>query len=154
MLNKKDGQALFEFIVFLPFIVIFLNLFFSISGSINSSINQQKATRGFYFRMIQNNSFIPDFNTLSTRLGNVETASFYAIGYAEELVEGKEPKAVCYRVPTFMGEDIDNCDRHGTGGKSQFVRVFTVFGICGPSYLNDSGVWKYRPSSPGGCTIR
>ena len=154
MLKKNDGQALFEFIVFLPFIVIFLNLFFNISGAINSSINQQKATRGFFFRMVQNNSFFPDYDTLRSRLGRLNTASFYAIGFAEELVDGKEPKATCYRVPSFMGRDIDSCDKVGDGSKSQFVRVYTTFGICGASFQQSGGFWSYKPESPGGCTTR
>ena len=74
--------------------------------------------------MIQNNSFIPDFNTLTSRLGSMKTASFYAVGYAEELVEGQEPKATCYRVPAFMGTDIDNCDRPGTGWEVTICESF------------------------------
>lgn len=154
MLRKNNGQALFEFIVFLPFIVVFLNLFFNVSGALNSSINQQKATRGFFFRMVQNNSFFPDYDTLKNRLGSLSTASFYAIGFAEELVNGQEPKATCYRVPSFMGSDIDTCDKIGNGSKSQYVRVYTVFGICGASFNQRSGFWDYRPQSPGGCTTR
>ena len=42
----------------------------------------------------------------------------------------------------------------GDGSKSQFVRVYTTFGICGASFQQSGGFWSYKPESPGGCTTR
>ena len=103
--------------------------------------------------MVQNNSFFPDYDTLKNRLGSLSTASFYAIGFAEELVNGQEPKATCYRVPSFMGNDIDTCDKIGNGSKSQYVRYIQFLEFVVRALVK-GGFWDYRPQSPGGCTTR
>ena len=47
MVANRKGQAIFEFIIFLPILLILYGVLVSVSSAINGSINQQKATRGF-----------------------------------------------------------------------------------------------------------
>ena len=47
--ERARGQALFEFIVFLPFLLFMLTIMFTVGNAINGSINQQKAVRRYFF---------------------------------------------------------------------------------------------------------
>ena len=52
MAAKQQGQALVEFIIFLPFMLMMYTVVITLGDAINGSINQQKATRAyFYYRL-------------------------------------------------------------------------------------------------------
>ena len=151
--NNQKGQSIFEFIVFVPFLILMLQVFMNVGGSINGSINQQKAVRSYFFHKLKNSSFFPSLNDL-TNLSGIENVSYSAFGWSKELVGGKQPKAPCYLLNNFFGEPIDTCDdlTEKGEGKSQFVRVYSVFGLCtGVFTKNDSGGWDYQYSISPTC---
>ncbi|MEI8346210.1 MAG: hypothetical protein WCG27_02000, partial [Pseudomonadota bacterium] len=57
--KSQQGQSIFEFLIFFPFLLILFFSFSVVGGAINSSINQQKAARGYFFKMTRGNSRIP-----------------------------------------------------------------------------------------------
>lgn len=138
--NKEEkGQAIFEFIVFLPFFLTFIFLLVSIGGSISGAINQQKATRGYFFYSIKGNSMIPnpDNLKLSSNYG-VQSAGFYAFGWKEYTFGINTPVAPCFRIHTFAGGEPDEeCDDPGSGSeenRTNYVRIRTMFGVCTALY--------------------
>ena len=61
---REEGQALFEFVVFLPFLLFILVLMFTLGNAINGSINQQKAARRYFFYLNKGNSTLPNASNL------------------------------------------------------------------------------------------
>ena len=59
ILENSEGQAIFELILFMPFLVYFVTLLFTAGNSINGSINQQKAVRGYFYHLLKGNSNLP-----------------------------------------------------------------------------------------------
>ena len=102
--NKKfqhqRGQAIFEFIIFLPFFILFFAVMVSVIGGINASINQQKTLRGYFFHTIRNNSTLPfnqDMNSyLSSGLSRIGAYSF---GFSKER-RGAQQLGPCFKVPS------------------------------------------------------
>lgn len=136
ILNHK-GQALLEFILFIPLMLVLLSLFMTVSSAINASINQQKITRGYFFHIVQNDSNIPNqFILDSIRGDGASVASLFSIGW-QESSSGKSPVAPCFRIKTFFGNNTDEKCSPGelSGTTTQFIRVKTAFGICGNTYL-------------------
>ena len=56
---KEEGQAIFELLVFLPVFLFLFVVIYNIGNSINISINQQKATRRYFYYIQKGNSFLP-----------------------------------------------------------------------------------------------
>ena len=108
MKNNSKGQAMFEFIIFLPFVVVLFKMFLNIGGAINGSINQQKALRGYYYYLNKGNSYFPDKKLLEDELSSFSQVGFYAVGYVEQL-NGEIPIATCYKIEPFFEEDFDKC---------------------------------------------
>lgn len=133
-LKSEKGQALFEFLLFLPFLLILYSMFVSLISGINGSINQQKITRGFFYNDIKNNSNIPKREDLA-RYEGIQTIGMYAFGWLVGF-SGKVPIAACYEIQTlFSPDNPDNClDQDNTQVTTQFVRPKTVYGICGQTY--------------------
>lgn len=132
ILNSK-GQALFEFIVFLPLLLTLVTMMITTGNAINASINQQKATRGYFFNTIQNNSRIPTVRDLDLMFNNSLTqVSAFAFGWREE-EEGQNSSGACNRYTTIFGDITsgETCKEPVLeDNKSQFIRVFTFFGVC------------------------
>ena len=59
ILANEKGQAIFEFIVFVPFYVYLLTVLISFGNSLNASINQNKIIRGYYYRVAAGDSRLP-----------------------------------------------------------------------------------------------
>ena len=149
MKSFEDGQAIFEFLVFLP-LFIFLSLVIFVFGhAINVSINQQKVTRGYFYYVTANNSFAPGKSVLKT-LNNVDKVSQDSIGWREK-VQNDTPFAECLALPTFLGgnkQDSD-CDvpdiDDGSGtprfqfNKLKMIRIYTVYGTCTTTYVKNRG---------------
>ena len=106
--KNQRGQSIFEFIVFIPFLLLLLQGFMKIGGAINGSINQQKHLRGYYFYKLKNSSYFPILNDLKS-LSNMTQVGYSAFGWSEELVDGQQPKAPCYLLNSFFREPIDSC---------------------------------------------
>lgn len=136
--NGEEGQALMEFILFLPFMIALLSLLVTISSSINGAINQQKATRAYFFHQLKGNSTapLPNFVYRMKEIGATSVGMF-TIGWMDERGDGDKPIAACYQINSMLaGGNTDDCrDAYDHGKKtSRQIKVFTAFGICGNLY--------------------
>ena len=153
------GQALFEFIIFLPFLLFFVTVMFTIGNAINGSINQQKAARRYFFYIYKGNSTIPDAGNLNILAEDgLQKVGAVSVGWREKDV-GKDSFATCYRLATFLGKgDDDDCDKPSLDeGRSNFVRIFTMFGLCGETYrISDGTIISdyFGRSFASGCTLQ
>jgi hypothetical protein len=161
--NKNEsGQALVELIVFLPLMFGLYAMISGFAGAINGSINQQKITRAYLYYRLQNNSYFPKPSSAADT--NWTRFSMYFIGWRQRFGDGKTPVAPCYKISLPMTKVNDNCDAEYSAETTQFIRVGTVVGVCGASYLLDSGGYYHVPDGGGGdfrglidssaCTIR
>ncbi len=154
ILKNSSGQSLFEFIIFLPLFVILFGVFYSFGNSINMSINQQKAVRGYFYHLLKGNSYGISYNDLkSLSDAGIKKVGFSSIGWRVKSKNGdKESFGNCYKVPNFLGgsddEECDSPDRPKEGS-SKFIRAFTVYGICTNNYVEAGGVF-YTSEDPGG----
>jgi len=152
-MNNEKGQAIFEFIVFLPMVLILCGLLVVTGNSINASINQQKATRSYFFQFIQNDSRLPNKRIL-TRWGTsvgLRKVGHFSLGWTEKL-EGSTPFTACFRYNAMFGDikPDETCDEPDIEeNKSSYIRPATAFGVCGDSYvaepLQGSGA-QFRPN--------
>ncbi|MCY4643110.1 MAG: hypothetical protein OXB88_00670 [Bacteriovoracales bacterium] len=139
---SSRGQAIFEFIIFLPIMLVFYGIIVSISSAINGSINQQKSTRGFLYSTIKGNPNIPIRELVQTNFqdSGVQIQGMMAQLYAEKLsTQGNlRPYATCYKVPLYGQDDGEACDDvTGANDSSPFIRIKTGYGLCGATYLTD-----------------
>lgn len=160
-INQK-GQALFEFIAFIPFLLMLYSITLTISNSLNASINQQKSTRAYFYYLNQNDSRFPS----AVRPSTFSSFSMSIIGWASEL-EGQTPVAPCFELQIPIGDiEGDECKAAYSEDKTQFIRVGTVYGLCGASYIehqNDILILPYKnagsdnhlvPKNPvAGCSL-
>lgn len=140
--NKQKGQALFEFIVFVPFLLMLYSLTLTISNALNASINQQKTTRGYFYYLRQNDSNFPSPSRGDgADLGDTfKLFSMSIIGWAESLEGGQFPVAPCFELKLPIGDiEDDECAASYNEEKTQFIRVGTVYGVCGANYVVDNG---------------
>ncbi len=162
--KSEEGQAIFEFIVFVPFYLVFLVVFLTVSGAVNGSINQQKATRGYFYYLIKNDSTAPlkkDLEELSRN--GITNVGSYSFGW-QRSARGATPIAPCYKIPSILGDQREEAceDPMDSGSReSQFVKVFTAYGVCSASYTYDegSGDFVHDPLAgntriSGSCTLR
>lgn len=151
--QKQKGQSIFEFLVFVPFLLLLLQAFMRVGGAINGSINQQKHLRGYFYYKLKNSSYFPTLSDLS-QLGQISQVGYSAFGWNEELVQNRNPKAPCYKLSSFFGEPIDTCGEltERASQKSQHIRVYTVYGLCGGVFtLNNDGNWQNIASASPNC---
>lgn len=159
----EKGQAIFEFIVFLPFFLILLAILITMGGAINGSINQQKSTRGYFYYLVKNNSNLPPAEDLEPLKGVISATGMYSIGWRDQSIGGN-PIGPCYKILSFgMGgkgkpeacnEKINTAEQI-----SSFIKVFSVYGVCSTSYaVGSSGGLEFNhlvnSSISGDCTIR
>jgi hypothetical protein len=146
-IKKQNGQALFEFIFFMPFMLLLVTLFLTFGGAINGSINQQKATRGYFYALAMNNSTTPTLDILDSLKG-LDSIGSSVIGWTREEVNAGKPNPVapCYKLSTFMTSGPgDKCDdpRDPATRATNFVRVYTAYGVCGAGYRKENGNFVY-----------
>ena len=135
----EEGQALIEFILFFPFLLMMYSVTLSIANSINASINQQKVTRAYFYYRLQNNSTAP---TPFRQEGNTAwwRSSGQHINLWGERQIGDQPLAACFKFNVPLGVDQeDSCETSYQNRATQFIRVGTVYGVCGATYLNAQG---------------
>jgi hypothetical protein len=159
----EKGQAIFEFIVFLPFFLILLAILITMGGAINGSINQQKSTRGYFYHLVKNNSNLPPREDLDPLNGVISATGMYSIGWRDQSIGGT-PIGPCYKILSFaMGgkSAAENCnDKINTAEQiSSFIKVFSVYGVCSASYaVGGSGGLEFNhlvnSSISGDCSIR
>ena len=143
--NLKDekGQAIFELIIFLPFL-LFLYMIYSTAGdSISASINQQKAVRGYFYSLVRGNSYVNNLSELDQFAGrSVLMVGFSALGWREKSDNGPNGAyAPCFKFSSLLKNDsTEECDDKSRNqdadgnGVTHFIRVFTFYGVCGPVY--------------------
>lgn len=149
--NDTKGQSLFEFILFLPILTILLILIITVISSINASINQEKATRGYFYYLLKGNSYIPPYEDLKTyQSGSLRNVGLYTIGWREKK-QGVISFAPCFKIQQFLGgtsaEDCDNvlAGEHATN----FIRIYTMYGVCGETVVLSDGMIRINSEANG-----
>lgn len=134
-INDQSGQALIELIIFLPMMFILYGLVSGFAQSINGSINQQKVTRAYFYYRIQNNSYIPKPDEGSSHTSWNNFGMFF-IGWKDYFTGSDIPVMPCYSVtvPLKGSNGSEKCDEKYTTTTSKWIRVGTVYGICGATY--------------------
>lgn len=135
IIKNKKGQALFEFLIFLPFMLMMYSVTLSMSNAISASINQQKVVRGYFYFKVAGNSTIPaPINTGQDTFANFRNFGMHAYGWMEKL-DGRTPVAPCFKFNLLLGEDEeDECEESYSEPTTQFIRVMTAYGVCGATY--------------------
>jgi hypothetical protein len=145
---KEKGQALIEFVIFLPFMLMMFTVVLVLGNAINGSINQQKAARGYFYYRLQNNSSI----TRPNRVITGTMVGHYFIGWADYL-ESQAPVAPCYKLKMpFAATANDKCDEAYAIPTSQHIRVGTVYGACGATVVNTDTIPTPAPTGRGSNT--
>lgn len=155
-IKNQKGQSLFEFLVFMPLLVMLIGVFYSFGSGLNMSINQQKAVRGYFFHLLKGNSYginFPDLVYLSN--AGVKRVGVFSIGWrVKESSGGKQSFGSCFKVSNVLakndGEECEGSDRP-TEGSSRFIRAFTMYGLCGNSFVESNGsyYWSEDPGDAG-----
>jgi hypothetical protein len=164
---NEDGQAIFEVLVFLPLLIFLYTVLYNVGNSINISINQQKATRRYFYYLIKGNSYLPSQEDLATFRASYTRVGMSVIGFKDKAEGGVNgsPIAPCFRFNSFLtGANDETCEESSEGERAtSFVRVFTAYGICGDTYSLQDGHWRsmYEQgdgspdprSNPSNCSI-
>ncbi len=147
--NNQKGQALIELIIFLPMMFTLYAVIGGFANAINGSINQQKVTRAYFYYRLQNNSTIPKPDIEATHLNWTKFGMFF-IGWKDYFAAGTSPVQPCYRISIpLQASEVDKCEEKYTSQTSQFIRVGTVYGICGATYVNVGGSTYLLPNVLG-----
>jgi hypothetical protein len=103
------------------------------ANAINGSINQQKFTRSYFYFKLQNNSTIPKPTGESIE-NNWSNFGMFFIGWRDRS-DNEKPVAACYQltIPLSANQD-DKCEQKYSNPSTMFIRVETVYGVCGGSY--------------------
>jgi hypothetical protein len=153
--NNQKGQALIELIIFLPLMFMFYSMISGFANAINASINQQKVTRAYFYYRAQNNSTIPKPDKAMTYKPWTQFGMFF-IGWKDYFKTGDEesgkPFAPCYRltVPIASSPTDPPCSDEYTLPATMLIRVQTVYGVCGATYIGNGTVVNPVPDYPGG----
>jgi hypothetical protein len=129
--KTQRGQALVEFIIFLPFMLMMYTVVVSLGDAIHGSINQQKVTRSYFYYRLQNNSQISKPQRNGSTLFNDEWTSFghTFIGWADYL-DGKTPFLPCYKLNLPFAPAVG-----------------TVYGLCGATMQKQDGEFLELPTT-------
>jgi hypothetical protein len=141
LMKNQRGQALIELIIFLPLMITLYSVIGGFAGAINGSINQQKVTRSYFYYRIQNNSTIPGLRAVVNDMNSWSQFGMFYIGWKDYFKGGDEsggqPVMPCYKISIpFKENPADKCEDRYTRPQTLWVRVGTVYGICGATYLN------------------
>lgn len=157
-INDEKGQGLFEFLFFLPFMLMMYQIALSMGNAINGSINQQKTARGYLYARIKNNSTIPTPEHIKSSA--LSQYGLFFMGWAQSREEGSgQVYAPCYPFKTMI-KATEDCKDNYSGDTTQNIRVETVYGVCPTTYriinqiprkvtLEDDGSNSY---TAGACT--
>lgn len=146
MKKNQSGQALIELIIFLPLMFTLYSIISGFAGAINGSINQQKATRAYAFYLNQNSSYFPSPGGMSA---NMQKTGQNVVGWKSKL-EGETPLMPCYRISLpLKGSRSESCDEAYSEQTTQYIRVGTVFGLCGGTYVRQGSYVNLIPNGTG-----
>lgn len=158
MNQLKRGQAVIEFIAFFPFMIVLYFVLLAIGNSINSGINQQKITRGYYYNIVHNDSYVNTKTLLSFYYSSGVTRSgMLGIGWAQSL-DGETPIATCFKVVKQKQDGFlepESCiSKIQNRRSSSFIRPKTVYGVCGESFATGVGnFWNVARNIPGNSVV-
>lgn len=167
ILRNQKGQAIFELIIFLPFLIFMLSIYYTIGNSLSGSINQQKVVRGYFYALTKNNSYIntgPDIDEFTTK-HSFRLVGFSALGWREKSSDGgRKAFGPCFTFPSMLRngttESCDDKERGDSpsGPTSNLIRVFTFYGVCGPVYtLPQNGgrmtIEPHKQNHPALCSL-
>lgn len=153
-ISKIDqrGQALIELIIFLPLIFTLYGLIGGFANAINGSINQQKITRSYFYFRAQNNSSMPKpSGALSFQ--SWKRFGMFFIGWSDREIDENSPQpySACYQISfPVEGAASDKCENPYNKITTQFIRVGTVYGTCGNTFVTVSGKAVYAPEAGAG----
>lgn len=144
-LKDQKGQAIFELILFLPFLLFLYMIYATAGDSISGSINQQKAVRGYFYGLVKGNSYLNTLQDLNQYASsNLRMVGFSTLGWREKEEVGKGTNAAfapCFKFSSMLKSDSsEECDDKARSqdsdgnGVTHFIRVFTFYGVCGPVY--------------------
>lgn len=137
-LKNQKGQAIFELLIFLPFLIFLYSIYYTTGNSISASINQQKAVRGYFYSLTKGNSYLNTYSDLKA-FGEEALVSvgFSAVGWREREVNKKGSLAPCFKFSSLLkNQSSEECDspERPEENSSRFIRIFTFYGVCGPVY--------------------
>lgn len=135
--TNQNGQALIELIIFLPLMFMFYSMIAGFANAINGSINQQKVTRAYFYYRVQNNGNVPKPTQTNDHL-RWNVFGMYFVGWMDKFAQGNSgtPMAPCYQITAPLGNaSTDTCDQGYSKPTTHFIRVQTVYGICGATYM-------------------
>lgn len=140
LIQNEEGQAFFEFFIFLPLLTVVYLLCASVGDAINTSINQQKVTRSYFYYRMQNNSTIPKPRRVTEEPAYAWNTFGQQINIWAETAIDDVPVATCHRFRPGLSNNSDdeNCEEGYTDFETQFIRVGTVYGVCGATYRQES----------------
>ena len=144
ILKNQKGQAIFELLIFIPFLIFLYSIYYTVGNSISASINQQKAVRGYFYSLIKGNSYLNTFKDLEDfSNGGIKTVGFSAVGWRESELTGKKASiAPCFKFSSLLknnsSEECESGERPEEQS-SRFIRIFTFYGVCGPVYVETPG---------------
>lgn len=157
ILNDK-GQAFFEMIMFVPFMLFLFTLIVTFGSAVNGAINQNKILRGYFWHITRNNSYGAPMSTLTT-LGSkgVTQVGLHVIGYRESREGTSKSHAACYRINRFFGgTKEEECESPDRGADNYaYIRVYSLYGVCAASYSFLNGEFEiqdYLPNTAFQCT--
>lgn len=139
-LSNEKGQALFEMILFIPFILFLYTIYYTAGNAINGSIVQQKAVRGYFYISLKGNSYIVNrVDLLHLKDQGMKRIGFNAFGWTDHMggSGGKESFGTCFKFSSLLKNGSnEECDSNArdSEGSSRYVRLFTFYGVCGPNY--------------------
>lgn len=150
--NNQNGQALIELIIFLPLMFMFYSMISGFANAINGSINQQKVARSYFYYVVQNNPTIPK---PSGAWQGWNTFGMFYIGWKDKFTSGDGsegiPIAPCYKLSIpLAAANNDKCEEKYTTPSTQHIRVQTVYGVCGATYVRKDNYVLPIPDFTGG----
>ena len=148
MEKNNAGQAIFEFILFVPIFVFLIIIIYVIGNAINASINQQKTTRSYFYFTTSHNSFAPSYRVLEKLQSNLELVSQDSIGWKEDGLDNS-PVAECFPLPTFFQRSNEQCNVAPTNQKTRMIRIYTVYGTCTATYRKLGNKFLWMPVFKG-----
>ncbi len=136
ILENEEGQAIFELILFMPFLVYFVTLLFTAGNAINGSINQQKSTRGYFYHILKGNSLLPVRSDLNAfKASGITAVSAASLGWASKRPDDLN-YGTCYKFSTLYSASEELCDEKAPEPNTTiFVRPFTFYGVCSATYV-------------------
>ncbi len=137
-IKNQKGQSIFEFLIFLPLLVMLIGVFYSFGNSLNMSINQQKQVRGYFYYITKGNSYgITYGNLKELKDAGIRKVGMFSLGWRiKESSSGKNSFATCTKIVSSLSGGDEDCDSDSrvAEGASKFIRAFTMYGICTNSF--------------------